>query len=191
MMFLTDFADQAVVLPVVAAVAVVLAVLGWWRRALTWLGVIGLTFVAVLLLKLSFSACHAVFDSWALRSPSGHTAAAAVVAGGLAALLAGGERTVLGVAVAAALTIGFSRLELGYHSLPEIALGAIVGVTGAVAFSRLAGPPPARRPMSLLAVVVLVAVLLHGTRLPAEAAIWKVSRGALDFVPACRAGTRA
>jgi hypothetical protein len=45
--------------------------------------------------------------------------------------------------------------------------------------------------MSLLAVVVLVAVLLHGTRLPAEAAIWKVSRGALDFVPACRAGTRA
>jgi len=40
-------------------------------------------------------------------------------------------------------------------------------------------------------VAFVVAMLLHGMRLPAEAAIWRLSHGALDFVPACRvnAGT--
>ncbi len=46
--FLTDFADQAVVLPIViGVVAIVLAAQEAGRRgALTWLGVIGLTFGA-------------------------------------------------------------------------------------------------------------------------------------------------
>ena len=43
MKFLTDFADQAVVLPMVAAVSVVLAAQGWWRGALAWLCVVGMT----------------------------------------------------------------------------------------------------------------------------------------------------
>ena len=188
MTFLTDFADQAVVLPLVAAVALMLAVLGWWRHALSWLAVIGVTFAVVLILKLGFLACGPIFGPWALRSPSGHAAAAAVVAGGLAALLSPRRWVVLTIATLAAVAIGVSRLELGVHSVPEIVLGAMLGVAGAAVFCRLAGPPPARRPVSLLAVVVVVAVLLHGTRLPAEAAIWKFSRGALDFVPACRAG---
>jgi membrane-associated phospholipid phosphatase len=186
MTFLTDFADQAVVLPLVAAVALMLAALGWWRQALAWLGVIGITFATILILKLGFLACQPVFGSWALRSPSGHAAAAASVAGSLAALLTRRHWLVLAVATVAAAAIGVSRVELGLHSVPEILLGGAIGIAGASAFSRLAGPPPARRPVSLLAVVAVVAVLLHGTRLPAEAAIWKLSRGALDFVPACR-----
>jgi len=185
--FLTDFADQAVVLPIVAAVAIFLAVLGWRRGVLTWLGVIGVTFGVVLVLKLLFLACDPVFGAWDVHSPSGHTAAASVVAGGLAALLTRRLLVVLSVSALAAVTIGFSRLELGLHSLPEVLIGAALGIAGAAVLSRLAGPPPARKPIPLLAVAAVLALLLHGIRLPAEEAIWRVSLGMLDFVPACRA----
>jgi len=186
MTFLTDFADQAVVLPIVAAVAVVLAARGWWRGALAWLCVVGITFGLVLVLKLGFLACTPVFGPWALRSPSGHTAAASVVAGGLVALVAGRQLAVLCVALLAAVVIGSSRLELGFHSVPEVVIGGLTGIAGAALLSRLAGPPPSRRSVPLMAVVLVVAMLLHGMRLPAEAAIWRMSLGALDFVPACR-----
>jgi membrane-associated phospholipid phosphatase len=189
MTFLTDFADQAVVLPLVAAVSVVLAAQGWWRGALAWLFVVALTFGVVLVLKLGFLACAPVFGPYAIRSPSGHTAAASVVAGGLAALLTGRQRAVLCIALLAAFIIGSSRLELGFHSLPEVVIGAFTGISGAALLARLAGPPPVRRRrISVLAVAFVVAMLLHGMRLPAEAAIWRISLGALDFVPACRGG---
>jgi membrane-associated phospholipid phosphatase len=184
--YLTDFADQAVVLPVVAAIAVVLAAQGWWRGALAWLGVVGITLGVVLVLKIAFLACSPVFGPWALHSPSGHTAAASVVAGSLVALVAGRQRAVLLVALLGAVVIGISRLRLGFHSLPEVVLGAFTGIAGAALLSHLAGAPPTRRPVSLLAIVFVVAMLLHGMRLPAEAAIWRLSQGALDFVPACR-----
>src|ERR1051326_4502016 len=102
MTFLTDFADQAVMLPIVLAVAVALAAMGWWRGALAFLGVVAVTFAAVLTLKLGFLACRPVFGPWSIESPSGHTAAASVVAGGLAALLTGKRLAALGVGLLAA-----------------------------------------------------------------------------------------
>lgn len=186
MTFLTDFADQAVVLPLVLAVAIILAVTGWRRGAVVWLGVVGATFGVVLLLKLGFLACGPVFIPWALRSPSGHTAAASVVAGGFATILGGRWLTALLVAMLAAALIGSSRVELGFHSLPEVMIGAAVGIAGAAVLSHLAGRPPVARPVPLLAVAVVVAVLVHGTRLPAEATIWRFAHGLLDFVPTCR-----
>src|SRR5258708_39101880 len=101
MMFLTDFADQAVVLPVVVAVAAVLLALGWRRGALVWLGSVCATFGVVLFLKLGFLACVPVFGPWELRSPSGHTAAASVVAGGFVTLLAGSQLSALLVSLLA------------------------------------------------------------------------------------------
>ncbi len=190
MRFLTDFADQAVVLPVVAAVAIALAALGWRRGALAWIAATAITFVVILLLKLGFLGCAPVFAPWALRSPSGHTAAAAVVAGGLVAVLAGRLAAVLLASALAALAIGLSRLELGLHSPPEVAIGALIGLAGAVALARFAGPPPRARPVPLLAIAAAVALLLHGMHLPAEAAIARAAHGALNFVPACREGPR-
>src|SRR5882757_9903695 len=186
MIFLTDFADQAVVLPIVAAIAILLAARGWWRGALTWLGVIAVSFGVVLVLKVGFLACGPVFGPWTLRSPSGHTAAASVLAGGLVALMSGRRWAVLLAASLAAAVIGTSRLALSVHSVPEVCIGAVAGVAGAWALCVLAGPPPPRRPVSLLAVGVVLAMLLHGLRLPAEAAIGRASTGALNFVPACR-----
>ena len=189
MNFLTDFADQAVILPMVLAVSGVLAAEGWRRGASAWLAAIAGTSAMMLALKLAFLSCSPVFGPADMRSPSGHAAVAAVVAGGLAALLLRGRpASVLPVAVLAGVVIGISRLALGVHSLPEVVLGALVGVAGAAALARLAGPLPTRLPVRrLVAAVVLVAALFHGLHLPAEAAIRHAAIHVGRFLPACQA----
>lgn len=119
--FLTDFADQAVVLPLVLAVGITLLIGGWRRGAAAWLVVAVATLGAMLMLKLLGIACGPVH----LRTPSGHTAAAAMVAGSLAALLLPRYRCAgagLG-ALAAAVLIGALRIIAGVHTLPEVLMG--------------------------------------------------------------------
>jgi membrane-associated phospholipid phosphatase len=186
MMFLTNFADQAVMLPVVIAIAGVLAIQGWRRGALVWLGVVTVTFGLTLALKLVFLACPPLFGPTDIHSPSGHVAAAAVVCGGLAALLTRCRASILPVALLAAVVIGVSRLVLGTHSVPEVVLGALVGLAGAPALRVLAGAPPTMRSGRLLAVVVIVAALFHGTRLPAEAAIRHTALRAAQMLSVCQ-----
>jgi membrane-associated phospholipid phosphatase len=186
MRFLTDFADLAVMLPVVLTIAIGLVLQGWRRGALVWLGVVGATFLAMLVLKLLFLACPPVFRPVDIRSPSGHVAAATVVAGGLAALLWRRRASILPVAALVAVVIGISRLVLGLHSLPEVALGAMVGLAGATALLTLAGPPPTLRPGRLFAVVAIVVALFHGLHLPAEAAIRHTAFRAAHFLTVCR-----
>ncbi|MEO8713840.1 MAG: phosphatase PAP2 family protein, partial [Acetobacteraceae bacterium] len=165
--FLANFADQAVVLPLAFAIFCALAALSWTRGALAWGAAIGATFALMLALKLAAFACGPP----ALRSPSGHTAAAAIVLGGLAVVFGRGARgrAVLLAAAAGATLIGLSRLALGVHTAPEVALGGLVGIAGALALSRLAGPPPGRLRLGwLAAVAVSVVVLFHGWHLDAE-----------------------
>ena len=186
MIFLTNFADQAVMLPMVIAIAIVLAMQGWRRGALVWLGVVFATLGLMLLLKLAFLACARLTGPLDIHSPSGHVAAATVVCGGLAALLTGRRAAILPVAVLAAVVIGVSRLALGVHSLPEVVLGATVGLAGATALLVLAGPPPTLRPTRLLAVVVVIAALFHGMHLPAEAAIRHTAFRAARMLSVCQ-----
>lgn len=185
MNFLTDFADEAVVLPVAATVLVVLLALGWRRGALAWaasvVGVLGV----MLVLKLVVFACGWRIPWAGLASPSGHTAAAAVVYGGLLALLI--PRALGGTVAAAlagggfALIFGLTRLALHVHTVPDVLLGAGVGTAGAVVMRSLAGTPPPRLGSPRLAVAVCLAmVLFHGHRLAAEERIrWM----ALDLWP--------
>ena len=187
MRYLTDFADQAVILPLVLAVAVVLAVQGWRRGAIVWLLVVAGTFLATLTFKLMFLACSPLFGPMDVHSPSGHVAASTVVAGGLAALLTRRRATILPAAIVAAVVIGFSRLVLGAHSLPEVVVGALIGLAGAAMLLRFSGsPPPRMRIAPLVAVIVVVAGLCHGLHLPAEAAIRHTAFRAAQFIPACR-----
>lgn len=186
MRYLTDFADEAVVLPAVLVIAMMLAIQGWRRGALVWLGVVALTFGVMLAMKLASLGCTPVFAPVDIRSPSGHVAAATVVAGGLAALLMKRRGGSLAVGLLAALTIGLSRVALGMHSLPEVALGALVGLAGAWSLLALAGPPPPElRPARLLAVVVLVAAIFHGLHLPAEAAIRHTALRTVHLLTVC------
>ena len=186
MIFLTDFADQAVMLPLVLAVAIALAVQGWRRGAAVWLVVVFATFSLMLFLKLAFLACSPLFGPADLRSPSGHVAAATVVAGGLATLLTRRRISILPIAALAGLVIGVSRLVLGMHSLPEVALGALVGLAGAAALLALAGSPPTLRPGRLVAVVLIVGALFHGLHLPAEAAIRHTAFRAARMLEVCQ-----
>ncbi len=185
MRYLTDFADQAVIIPVVLAVAVTLAAQGWRRGALVWLLVVAGTFFATLTFKLMFLTCSPLFGPTDIHSPSGHVAAATIVAGGLAAMLTRQRASILPVAALAAIVIGLSRLVLGVHSLPEVVVGAAIGLAGAVALLRFAGTPPRLQIAPLVAVVVVVAALFHGLHLPAEAAIRHTAFRAAQYIPAC------
>ena len=186
MRYLTDFADQAVILPLVLAVAVALAVQGWRRGAFVWLIVVAATFLATLTFKLMFLACSTLFGPMDIHSPSGHVAAATVVAGGLAAMFTRRQTSILPAAVLAAIVIGISRLVLGMHSLPEVVVGALIGLAGAAALLRFAAPPPRLRVAPLLAVVIVVGTIFHGLHLPAEAAIRHTAFRAAQYSPACR-----
>jgi hypothetical protein len=184
--YLTDFADQAVVLPLVVAVAVALAAQGWRRGAAVWLFTVGATFATTLAAKLAFLSCAPLFGPLDIHSPSGHTAAATVVAGGLAVMLTRRQASIIPAALLAGAVIGVSRVALGAHSLPEVCIGAAIGLLGAATLMRLAGPPPPLRPLLLLGVIAAVALPLHGMRLPAEAAIRDTAASMTGFLPACR-----
>jgi hypothetical protein len=184
---LTDFADQAVIVPLVLAVAVALAVQGWRRGAWAWLAVVAATFSVMLGLKLTFLACSPLFGPMDIHSPSGHVAAATVVTGGLVAMLTRRSTGVLPAAILAAVVIGLTRLGLGMHSLPEVVLGAAIGLAGAMALPRLAGPPPVLRVVPLVLTAAVVAALFHGLHMPAEAAIRHTAWRIANYIPACRA----
>jgi membrane-associated phospholipid phosphatase len=185
---LTDFADLAVVLPLAGCAFVGLGLAGWWRGAAVWAGALVATLGVMLGLKLLFLAC--VVGDGRVFSPSGHVAAATILFGGAAALalrrrLGAWRAVVLGGVPVAAL-IGASRLVLRMHGPAEVAAGAMVGICGLAVMVWRAGLPPdglrMRRPM-LLAVPVLL--LVHGTRLPAEVGLRRLTGWAPARLCAC------
>ena len=185
MTFLTDFADQAVMVPLMLAVAIALLVQGWRRGAAAWVVVVCATFGVTLVLKLLFIPCSDALDMPTLRTPSGHVAAATVVVGGLAVLLLGRGLAVL-VALAAAALIGTTRLVLGEHTGLEVAVGAIVGLAGVAALIRLAGARPATVEVRrVVLIAVLVAVIFHGLHMPAEAHIRGAAWRLAQFLKVC------
>ncbi len=178
--FLTNFADQAVLLPLAICVGLTFAIAGWRRGAIAWTVAVGGTFLITLSLKLIFLACGHLLPFPDVRSPSGHTAASAVVYGSLLALgirrVTGHARWTVPSAVLVTLVIGASRLALGLHTGQEVLLGGIIGVGGAIVAGVGAGPPPARLPVRVLTAVALgIVVFFHGFHLPAEAAIRSVA----------------
>jgi len=182
MRYLTDFADQAVVLPLIATVALMLGVLGWRRGALAWLVAVGCSFAAVLLFKLVFTTCGPALGPGALRSPSGHTAAAALIVGGIAVALGSDRRHAAAIALLAAVLIGATRVALGLHTAAEVVLGAALGVLGVIGFAFAAGKPPALRLRWMFVAVIAVALLLHGQHLHVEGQI----RAAAFWLSFCR-----
>lgn len=174
--YVTDFADQAVLLPMTVVLGVILFVGGWRRGALAWFAAIGGVLGAMLALKMLALACGRHWAPVALHSPSGHTATAAVVLGGLLALalhrVLGHDRWTIYGAGTFAIVFGTSRLMLGVHTVPDVLAGGAVGVIGAIVMVKLAGPPPHRLHFGWLAIVAAgVAAATHGLHMPAEAAI--------------------
>lgn len=184
--FLTDFGDQATVLPLTMFVMLVLVVQQRWRVAFAWLSAIFGVLAVILILKIIFYACGWLLpvlgpDMLSLRSPSGHTASATVLYGGIVALLsvrfnsnriwaAYGSAVVTAVFVA--VVIGGTRILLGAHSFSEVSLAACIGLMGLIAFIRLSGQDTVQ-PLSFPVVsgAVMVLAVFHGRHLPAEVVI--------------------
>jgi membrane-associated phospholipid phosphatase len=174
MLFLTDFADQAVVLPLALVVGFTFVAVGWRRGAIAWAIAIAATLAAILVAKLAaFCWGDLLPPGIGLRSPSGHTADAAVAYGSLLALLAPRHwRPPLPALVAASLAatvIGASRLAMHVHTPIDVLIGAVIGIAGAVLFTRLADErPPGLRRSLLLAASIGAVILFHGEHLHSE-----------------------
>jgi membrane-associated phospholipid phosphatase len=187
--FISDLADQAVILPLVLAIGIALLAQGWRRGAAAWVATVVATFAAMLVLKLVFLACSNTLGTTDIRTPSGHVAAATVVTGGLATLLFRRRVTILPVAALAAIVIGLSRLVLGAHSLPEVALGAAVGLAGASALLLFAGrPPPGLDVWRIALIAMAIVVVFHGLHLPAEAHIRATALRVAHILAVCQSG---
>jgi membrane-associated phospholipid phosphatase len=177
--FVTNFADQAVLLPLAIGIGFILVTSHWRRAALAWTIGIGGTYAIMLVLKLCFIACGNLLPGH-IVSPSGHVAAATAVYGGLFALFAravtGHSRWTLPATLGIATMIGFTRLVLGAHTIPEVVIGAAIGICGAVASTTLIGQAPRELRISWLAgLAVAIMLAFHGFRMPAEAAIHQVA----------------
>jgi membrane-associated phospholipid phosphatase len=182
---ITDFADEAVVLPLAGATLGIFIFMQWWRGAMAWVAAVGFTLALILLLKLRFFACNQLVPDALVRNPSGHTAAAAAVYGGLAAIAVGsiwnisGGLVPLAIAIATpiAIVIGASRLQLDQHSMLEVVVGSGIGIAGAATFAFLAGAPKRDlRFRRLLLLGLVIVALLHGVRMPIEPHLQSVGK---------------
>jgi membrane protein DedA with SNARE-associated domain/membrane-associated phospholipid phosphatase len=124
----TEVGSAAVALPVIVAVALLLAARRCWRTLAYWLAAMGFAQVLVWVLKLSIgrarpSAIYSGIEQFSF--PSGHAASSIVLYGFLAFLLGRGQsaRIKVGLSAAAASVIGliaFSRIYLGAHWFSDV-----------------------------------------------------------------------
>jgi membrane-associated phospholipid phosphatase len=175
--FVTDFGDQAVLLPLAVGIGLILAVLRWRSAAFAWTIAVGGSYFTMLLLKLCCIACGHLLPGH-VYSPSGHVAAATVVYGGLFTLfmrLVYGRHSrwlLLPCVIGIALVISITRVLLGAHTITEVVIGAMVGFTGALVLIALIGPPPPKLRIGwVTGLVCIVLLLCHGFRMPAETII--------------------
>jgi membrane-associated phospholipid phosphatase len=189
--FITDLADQAVILPMIGAIAFALLLQGCPRVAGAWLGATVATFTTLLIFKLLFLTCTVWLFSTGIASPSGHAASAALLGGGMAATLGAGAVATAIVGIVAGSAIGATRLYLHLHTGAEVMFGLALGTLGATLLHRLAGTRPVRpRALTLLITVGGVVLTLHGRHMPAEPAIRDLAGMIRQALPICQPGAR-
>ena len=112
-----------------------------------------------------------------LASPSGHAAMGAVVYGGFAAVIganlaAPARAAVIVGAAALIIAMPLSRIVLHVHTPIEVVIGLVVGLAAVATIVATATLRGERLPVLwLAAAAILVAMLFHGDRWPAERAI--------------------
>ncbi len=172
MQFLTDFADQAVILPLTFATALGISLGGWKQGAVAWLLAIFATLAAVGAAKLAVFVFGPPARLPLLLSPSGHAASAPLLYGGLAwALLPGraGRWASVAVGIAACLAIAGTRVGLDQHTVADVVVGSLFGLAGFAALCLALGTPPEPyRRWGTVALAGATLVGFHGLRMPAE-----------------------
>lgn len=197
--FLADFGDSAVLIALVFSAAFYLL---WCRHNNEALAIVTalLGSAAVIsVLKLIMISCGSGhFD---IRSPSGHSALSIAVYGTFGLLFfryfEKWYRYLVSVALfALGATIAVSRVIMNLHSMGEMILGSIVGILTLLAswffflhkkeaFAVSEKP----RPFNIyivIAILIVVAGLVHGTRLPSEDFIQKLARDVKASLTFCQ-----
>jgi len=186
--FVTDFGDTAVTVPLALLMVGFLVALKQPRLAVGWgLAIVGCA-GAIGALKIILDACGHSLVGPGLSSPSGHAAMSTAVYGGFAAVTGATlarparEAVIAGTAVLI-VVIALSRVILGAHSPVEVAIGFVVGIAAlAVILAVVTRYRPVWLPVVWLAALALVvAMLFHGERWPAEQAVHHLG-GRFDFL---------
>jgi membrane-associated phospholipid phosphatase len=135
-LFLTNFGDLAVTMPVAFMVVLFFIYRDRFDLAIIYGVNVVLAVAAAMVLKLVFAATDATLWEPVLGmsngAPSGHMVDAVAVYGGLAVLVGltgrGAGRIALGVvALALIICVGVSRVALGAHTPGDVIAGLIVG----------------------------------------------------------------
>jgi hypothetical protein len=138
MQFLTDFADQAVILPLTFASALGISLGGWKRGAVAWLLAIFATLGVVAVAKLVVFMLGPPGRLPLLLSPSGHAASASLLYGGLAyALLPGRKWRVAGAVLGAAAGLAVAWVVAFDGLRGQALMAAVLGSIAAGAVSVL------------------------------------------------------
>lgn len=189
---LTDFGDSAVTLPLGLAITLTLLAGRRYRAAALWIGCIAFTAGATGSTKLLMKTCGGPLVGTVLVAPSGHTAMSMTIYGGLA-LLAGRHladwrgRLAFLAAMALALAIAVSRVIIGAHTVPEVAVGlAIGGVALAALHLLLPREDPFVLPLVWLSgALVAVMAASYGDRWPIEDLLREMAFILRGHLPAC------
>jgi membrane-associated phospholipid phosphatase len=180
MHLISDLGDSAVLLP--ASLGLLAFLIGFGSRAdaLAYAGALVTGLAAALIAKLALATCGVEHPVLGVESPSGHAAFGAIFYGCLAVLFATGRsigsRLALYVgAVSLVALIGVSRLVLEAHTLPEVAVGLLIGGASVALFcvlrvdpERLELSPRTVLLMSPVATLYAVCLLLLADRWTAE-----------------------
>jgi membrane-associated phospholipid phosphatase len=180
MRVLTDFGDLALLLPLSGVICAWLLSHHPRRVAGSWVVALGSCIVITALLKIYLYAYPRAPD---FISPSGHSSLSVLNYGAISLVIAAerkGWLRALSIATAVAFVaaIAGSRLWLSTHSVPEIALGLLIGTATLTLFAnqylrfRKQGTQ-----LRLFVLSVIIAItFLHGQELGAETFLHAISR---------------
>lgn len=171
-LFITNFGDLAVLLPLVAIFGLWLVALRRPVALLWWLLAFALCVGGTVVLKMYFYVCPLTED---LHSPSGHTSLSTLVYGAptvVAVLGTRGWRRWL-AAASGALVIGgiaTTRIVIDAHTVIEVVFGFAIGSISLAlfAYGYRRHPPADRRLWPLFAAFAVAMLLLNGDQLRLE-----------------------
>ena len=190
--FITNFGDSAVTLPLALLTCSFLAVARKTRLAFGWglviLGCAG----AISVLKLVLAICDHRYAISGFHSPSGHTAMSTAVYGSMSLLIAWvsppAARVLVYLAGLALIAgIAASRLALCLHTPAEVTVGLVIGASAVIGFRMmLAWERDMALPIHwLIGAAAILVIFLHGERWPAEQALGELNWFIQFLIPIC------
>ena len=180
-MYVTQFADAPVLTGLTVALCAALGFAGCLRAAITFGGMFVTLVICVVAAKGMVAEWPGLAAATDLRSPSGHVAGTVVLIGG-ATMCARRGSWLLMTALGAGL-IAYTRVRLGFHTLPDVVAGGVIGVVllglaVMLGVTRNLTAVPSQVGAPLLGVLIAAAIFLNGWHPGVGQA---ASRAASDF----------